>query len=106
MWETLPTFYFLFLWKLLSIKFDMKINSEKIEFLKSFGKRIQLLREEKQLSLRQLAQNCEIDYSDISKIEKGLRNIQMSTIVELAKGLDVAPKKLFDFDFNIQKEKN
>ena len=30
----------------------------------------------------------------------------MSTIVELAKGLDVAPKKLFDFDFNIQKEKN
>ncbi|MBH1959064.1 MAG: helix-turn-helix transcriptional regulator [Flavobacteriia bacterium] len=75
----------------------MKINSEKIAFLKGFGMRLQFLREEKQLSLRQLAQNCEIDYSDISKIEKGLRNIQLSTIVELAKGLDVHPQELFDF---------
>lgn len=90
---------------MLGIKFDMKINSEKIAFLQGFGKRVKLLREEKQLSLRQLAQNCEIDYSDISKIEKGLRNIQMSTIVELAKGLDVAPKILFDFDFTVR-EKN
>lgn len=84
--------------------FDMKINSDKIAFLQAFGKKVQLLREEKQLSLRQLAQNCEIDYSDISKIEKGLRNIQMSTIVELAKGLDVAPKILFDFDVDVQDE--
>ncbi|SIT97909.1 Helix-turn-helix domain-containing protein [Epilithonimonas bovis DSM 19482] len=83
--------------------FDMKMNSEKIAFLKGFGKRIQILREEKQLSLRQLAQNCEIDYSDISKIEKGLRNIQMSTVVELAKGLDVHPQQLFDFKLNCEK---
>ena len=48
----------------------MATNSEKIEFLKGFGKRVQELREGKQLSLRQLAQNCEIDYSDIGKIEK------------------------------------
>lgn len=75
----------------------MKLNSGKIAFLKAFGVRLQFLREEKQLSLRQLAQNCEIDYSDISKIEKGLRNIQLSTIVELAKGLDVHPQELFDF---------
>jgi len=73
------------------------MNSEKIAFLKGFGVRLQFLREEKQLSLRQVAQNCEIDYSDISKIEKGLRNIQLSTIVELAKGLDVHPQELFDF---------
>lgn len=75
----------------------MATNSEKIAFLIGFGKRVQALREEKQLSLRQLAQNCEIDYSDISKIEKGLRNIQMSTILELSKGLDVLPQELFNF---------
>ncbi|WP_312422594.1 helix-turn-helix transcriptional regulator [Epilithonimonas sp.] len=75
----------------------MATNSEKIAFLTCFGKRVQALREEKQLSLRQLAQNCEIDYSDISKIEKGLRNIQMSTILELSKGLDVIPQELFNF---------
>lgn len=79
---------------------DMATNSEKIAFLKGFGKRVQELREEKQLSLRQLAQNCEIDYSDIGKIEKGLRNIQMSTILELSKGLDVTPRELFNFKLN------
>lgn len=78
----------------------MATNSEKIAFLKGFGKRVQALREEKQLSLRQLAQNCEIDYSDIGKIEKGLRNIQMSTILELSKGLDITPQELFNFKIN------
>lgn len=78
----------------------MATNSEKIAFLKGFGKRIQELREGKQLSLRQLAQNCEIDYSDIGKIEKGLRNIQMSTILELSKGLDITPQELFNFKIN------
>lgn len=75
----------------------MPTTSEKITFLKSFGKRVETLRNEKNLSLRQLSQNCDLDYSDISKIEKGLRNIQISTILELAKGLDVSPKQLFDF---------
>ncbi|MET3035909.1 helix-turn-helix transcriptional regulator [Chryseobacterium sp. NRRL B-14859] len=78
----------------------MSTTSEKIAFLKSFGKRIETLRNEKNLSLRQLSQNCDIDYSDISKIEKGLRNIQMSTILELAKGLNITTKELFDFDIN------
>ncbi|MDN5395832.1 MAG: helix-turn-helix domain-containing protein [Chryseobacterium sp.] len=78
----------------------MTLTSEKIAFLKSFGKRVETLRTEKNLSLRQLSQNCDIDYSDISKIEKGLRNIQMSTILELAKGLDVSIKELFDFDID------
>lgn len=78
----------------------MATNSEKIAFLKAFGKRVQELREGKQLSLRQLAQNCEIDYSDIGKIEKGLRNIQMSTILELSKGLDITPQELFNFKIN------
>jgi transcriptional regulator with XRE-family HTH domain len=78
----------------------MATDSEKIVFLIAFGKRVQALREEKQLSLRQLAQNCEIDYSDISKIEKGLRNIQMSTILELSKGLNVSPQELFNFKIN------
>lgn len=78
----------------------MATSSEKIAFLTGFGKRVQVLREQKQLSLRQLAQNCDIDFSDISKIEKGLRNIQMSTILELSKGLDVTPQELFDFKLN------
>lgn len=81
------------------------IDLDKIKFLEHLGNRIKLLRKEKGLSLRQLAQLCDIDYSDISKIEKGQRNIQVSTILELARGLDIHPKELFDFDIDIEKYK-
>ncbi|WP_417558634.1 helix-turn-helix domain-containing protein [Mesoflavibacter zeaxanthinifaciens] len=70
-------------------------------FLKVFGERIAELRKSKNLSYRKLAQRCNVDYSDISKIEKGQIKIQLPTILELAKGLDVRPKDLFDFDFPI-----
>lgn len=76
------------------------IHLDKIKFLEHLGNRIELLRKEKGLSLRQLAQLCDIDYSDISKIEKGKRNIQVSTILELAKGLSIHPKELFDFEID------
>lgn len=68
-----------------------------MKFLELFGNQIKTLRKERGLSLRQLAQLCDIDYSDISKIEKGQRNIQISTILELTRGLDIHPKDLFDF---------
>ena len=72
-------------------------------FLKKFGKRVAELRKSKDLSYRKLAQRCNIDYSDISKIEKGLIKIQLPTILELAKGLEVHPKELFNFDFPVDK---
>lgn len=74
------------------------MHIDKVKFLELLGNQIKTLRKEKGLSLRQLAQLCDIDYSDISKIEKGQRNIQISTILELTKGLDIHPKDLFDFD--------
>jgi transcriptional regulator with XRE-family HTH domain len=67
------------------------------------GKRIKHLRTNQNLSFRQLAQNCNIDHSDISKIEKGEKNIQFTTIIELAKGLGLHPRELFDFEINIEK---
>jgi len=45
-----------------------------------------------------LSYEFDIDYSDINKIEKGQKNITLTTIIELAKGLSVQPKKLLDFD--------
>jgi len=67
------------------------------EIQERFGAQIKRIREEKGLSLRSLAANCELDDSQISKIENGKRNIQLSTIIELAKGLNVEPKELLDF---------
>lgn len=67
----------------------------------SFGKQLKELRLSQGLSLRELAQRCNLDYSDISKYEKGEVNLQLSSIYELAKGLNVHPKELFNFYFDL-----
>lgn len=62
-----------------------------------FGKNLRRIREEKGLSLAQMAANCDVDKSNIAKIENGKFNIQLSKIFELAKGLDIEAKELLDF---------
>jgi len=82
----------------------MSKNITKDEFKILFGVQLEKLRTKKDLSLRGLAQRCDIDHSDIGKIEKGQINIQLGTIMELARGLNVHPKELFDFKFDLDKE--
>lgn len=76
----------------------------KNEFLIHFGNIIEKHRIEQNLSYRQLAQRCDIDHSNISKIEKGEINITLSTILELSKGLKIQPKELFNFIIDLDKE--
>jgi transcriptional regulator with XRE-family HTH domain len=64
---------------------------------KKFGEKLKAVRESKAFSLRAMAANCELDDSQISKIENGKVNIQLSTIFELAKGLGVEARELLDF---------
>lgn len=79
-------------------------NLSKKDFQILFGKQLEEIRITKKLSYRQLAQRCDLDHSDISKIEKGETNIQLSSVLQLAKGLNVYPKELFDFQFDLDKE--
>ena len=76
----------------------MQNEKDKIEFLIQFGANFGKIRKSKNLSFRSLSQKCELDYADLNKIEKGKRNITLITIAELAKGLGVHPKDLFDFN--------
>ncbi|TXD81178.1 helix-turn-helix transcriptional regulator [Subsaximicrobium wynnwilliamsii] len=76
----------------------MNIN-DKTEFLISFGKLLADHRQKRKLSYRELAQLCDVDHSQISRIEKGQVSIQLTTLFELARGLDVHPKELLDFKF-------
>lgn len=62
-----------------------------------FGTHVKKIRESKAYSLIEVDRNCDLDESNISKIENGKVNIQLSTIFELAKGLGVDPKDLLDF---------
>lgn len=77
----------------------MTNEANRIEFQICFGKQIEKFRLAQKLSLRQLAQRCDLDHSDIAKYEKGEINIKLSTVYELTKGLQLSPKDLFDFYF-------
>lgn len=68
--------------------------------LKKLGANIKRLREMKNLSLRELSYACDIDNSKISKIEKGQINITFTTILQLAKALEISPSELLKTDYD------
>jgi transcriptional regulator with XRE-family HTH domain len=62
-----------------------------------FGENLRKIREKKNLSLNDLASRCNLDKSNISKIENGHFNISLTKIFDLATGLEIHPKELLDF---------
>ena len=76
------------------------MTNEEIKKLNlAFGQNLRKIRNAQKISLLQLSYNCSVDESKISKIEHGRFNIKLSTLYELAKGLDTSPQALLDFDF-------
>lgn len=59
-----------------------------------FGERIRTLRESQNLYLRQVAPLLEMDTAQLSKIEKGLRQLKKEQIPILAKVLKADQKEL------------
>ena len=65
--------------------------------LKAFGEHLRKLRESKGLSQEELAYRAQIAYSSINKIENGKLNSTISTLFDLAKGLQVEKHELLTF---------
>jgi transcriptional regulator with XRE-family HTH domain len=61
------------------------------------GKRIRQIRLERKLSQEALADACDLDRSYMSGVERGIRNITVLTLVQIAKALRVPPHRLLDF---------
>lgn len=57
-------------------------------------KRLRVLRAEKEMTLRELAQRSGVSKDAISEIERGLRMPRVSTVLSLAEGLGVDPQEL------------
>ena len=70
------------------------IKASDKEALQKFGQNLRKIRDSKNLSLREVSLNCNIDNSKISKIEQGRINITYTTLLELANGLKVDPSEL------------
>ena len=79
-------------------------TQRKNNFQVLFGKQLEKQRTLKKLSYRQLAQRCDLDHSDLSKMEKGERNIKLSSVLQLCIGLNIHPRELFNFEFELYKE--
>lgn len=78
----------------------MEDNQKRI-ILCTLGENIKKYRESKGFSYRELAQLCDVDHSQISKIEKGQISLEVITLCDIANGLGVHPKDLLDIDFDI-----
>ncbi|WP_412476185.1 helix-turn-helix domain-containing protein [Flavobacterium sp. TBRC 19031] len=62
-----------------------------------FGKNLTRLRNEKNLSIRALANSAGLEYSQVRRIENGQVNLALSTIIALAEGLNIEPAILLSF---------
>lgn len=68
------------------------------ELIKKFGKAVRAKRLSKNLSQQALANNAEVELSQIYRIEHGKINPTLSTINAIANALEIPLKNLFDFE--------
>ncbi|MGB8192764.1 MAG: helix-turn-helix transcriptional regulator [Chitinophagaceae bacterium] len=80
-------------------------NNRKQEFCKAFGRHFRKLREEKGYGMREFAKMAEIEYSQLSKIERGVTNPTISTVLVLANALGASHHELFNFKFPARQSK-
>lgn len=66
-------------------------------FIKKTGKRIRALRMSKGMTMNELAAACNIEYAQVSNIERGVTNTSISHIYVIARELDTTVSRLFDF---------
>lgn len=71
-----------------------EIMLDKQKTLAHIGMTIRRLREEKGVSIQELADILEIEYNNLIRIEKGRTNFTIGTLIKIANGLNV---KMIDF---------
>jgi transcriptional regulator with XRE-family HTH domain len=62
--------------------------------LAKIGENIRKVRLSKKISQESLANDCEIDYSQVNRMELGKVNFNISYLYKIAKALNVDPKQL------------
>ena len=73
-------------------------NVRNQDYIKAFGENLKKIRLQKKLSREKLAAYSDIEVMQVYRIETGKINTTISTVLALAKGLEIQPKKLLDFE--------
>jgi len=66
------------------------------QLLIKLGERIKTLRQERSMTLEQLAYASELELSQVHRVERAKRNASIRTLHALAKGLEITLAELFD----------
>lgn len=74
------------------------INEYQRELLKLLGNRVNAIRQEKGLTLEQVAFETSKERQSIHKLEKGSFNPSFLYLHDVCKGLGIDIKELFDFE--------
>jgi len=74
-------------------------------YMREFSKNLIRLREEKFNTMDNVAENSSFDSSNYNKYENGKGNPTIETILKIASLLDIPPKELFNFEFDMNKHK-
>jgi len=67
----------------------MPLNQEETNYIKTFGENVRRIRLEKKWSMEYLANQANIELSQVYRIEKGKINPKLTTIITLSKALEV-----------------
>ncbi|UFH46945.1 helix-turn-helix transcriptional regulator [Flavobacterium galactosidilyticum] len=73
----------------------MDISEE--TFIINLGVHVRQLREKKNLSQQDLANDCNIPKSQIARIERAKINTTVRTLIKIANALEIEPKDLLNF---------
>lgn len=76
----------------------------KKEFQKALGQRIKQLREDKNITQTELAYRCEIERSNMNRIEAGNTNPSSFLIYTIAQKLEIELPELYNFKPGILKK--
>lgn len=68
------------------------------QLYKAVGKKIKTLREDKGLTQQGLADLCNFEKSNISRIEAGRTNLTLKSLLLISEALNIPIKQLVDFD--------
>lgn len=67
------------------------------ELIKLIGEQIRNIRKDRGMTQEALANECGFQYSYLSDIERGERNISIETLEKIINALDVIPAEIFNF---------
>ncbi|MDQ3844677.1 MAG: helix-turn-helix domain-containing protein [Bacteroidota bacterium] len=62
--------------------------------LQQIGAKIREVRQQRKMTQESLANECDVDYSQINRMELGKVNFNISYLYKIAKALQVDPKEL------------